>query len=74
MSEQQSGVGAVLLMKCFLHRSGFPKQTAAQLVLKAISSHFVSSSSSSLKNIYFVLFDSESIGVYLQEMAKLDAK
>lgn len=56
------------------HRNGFPKQMAAQLILKAISNHFVSSTSSSLKNIYFVLFDSESIGIYLQEMAKLDAK
>lgn len=56
------------------HRNGFPKQTAAQLILKAISNHFVSCTSSSLKNIYFVLFDSESIGIYLQEMAKLDAK
>ncbi|XP_068597602.1 core histone macro-H2A.2 isoform X1 [Brachionichthys hirsutus] len=55
-------------------RNGFPKQTAAQLILKAISNHFVSGTSSSLKNIYFVLFDSESIGIYLQEMAKLDAK
>lgn len=55
-------------------RNRFPKQTAAQLILKAISNHFVSSTSSSLKNIYFVLFDSESIGIYLQEMAKLDAK
>ncbi|KAG7253202.1 hypothetical protein CRUP_029118, partial [Coryphaenoides rupestris] len=54
-------------------RNGFPKQTAAQLILRAISNHFVSSNSSSLKNIYFVLFDSESIGIYLQEMAKLDA-
>lgn len=55
-------------------RNGFPKQMAAQLTLKAISNHFVSSTNSSLKNIYFVLFDSESIGIYLQEMAKLDAK
>ncbi|XP_062374884.1 core histone macro-H2A.2 [Sardina pilchardus] len=55
-------------------RNGFPKQTAAQLILKAISSHFVSTTTSSLKNIYFVLFDSETIGVYLQELAKLDAK
>nr|XP_057934357.1 core histone macro-H2A.2 [Doryrhamphus excisus] len=55
-------------------RNGFPKPTAAQLILKAISNHFVSSSSSSVKNIYCVVFDSESIGVYLQEMAKLDAK
>lgn len=55
-------------------RNGFPKQTAAQLILKAISNHFVSATTSSLKNIYFVLFDSESIGIYLQEMAKMDAK
>ncbi|KAK7901671.1 hypothetical protein WMY93_018440 [Mugilogobius chulae] len=55
-------------------RNGFPKQTAAQLVLKSISSHLISSNSSSLKNIYFILFDAESIGVYLQEMAKLDGK
>ncbi|XP_064173909.1 core histone macro-H2A.2 [Anguilla rostrata] len=55
-------------------RNGFPKQTAAQLILKAISNHFVSETSSSLKNIYFVLFDSESIGIYLQEMAKMEGK
>lgn len=55
-------------------RNGFPKQTAAQLILKAISNHFVSATTSSLKNIYFVLFDSESIGIYLQEMAKMDGK
>lgn len=29
--------------------------------------------SSSIKTVYFVLFDSESIGIYVQEMAKLDA-
>ncbi|XP_014343942.1 core histone macro-H2A.2 [Latimeria chalumnae] len=55
-------------------RNGFPKQTAAQLILKAVSGYFVSSTSSSLKNIYFLLFDSESIGTYVKEMAKLDAK
>ncbi|XP_036429978.1 core histone macro-H2A.2 [Colossoma macropomum] len=55
-------------------RNGFPKQTAAQVILKAISNHFVSATTSSLKNIYFVLFDSETIGIYLQEMAKMDSK
>ncbi|KAF2975610.1 hypothetical protein EK904_008440 [Melospiza melodia maxima] len=55
-------------------RNCFPKQTAAQVTLRAISSHFDGSSSSSLKNIYFLLFDSESIGIYVQEMAKLDTK
>lgn len=56
------------------HRNCFPKQTAAQVTLKAISAHFDDSSASSLKNVYFLLFDSESIGIYVQEMAKLDAK
>ncbi|XP_069466810.1 core histone macro-H2A.2 [Ambystoma mexicanum] len=55
-------------------RNGFPKQTAAQVILRAIASHFVGSSSSTLKNIYFLLYDSESIGIYVQEMAKLDVK
>ncbi|XP_019791716.1 core histone macro-H2A.2 isoform X2 [Orcinus orca] len=55
-------------------RNCFPKQTAAQVTLKAISAHFDDSSASSLKNVYFLLFDSESIGIYVQEMAKLDAK
>ncbi|XP_051959682.1 core histone macro-H2A.1 [Xyrauchen texanus] len=54
-------------------RNGFPKQTAAQLILKAISSYFVTTMSSSIKTVYFVLFDSESIGIYVHEMAKLDA-
>nr|2XD7_A Chain A, CORE HISTONE MACRO-H2A.2 [Homo sapiens]2XD7_B Chain B, CORE HISTONE MACRO-H2A.2 [Homo sapiens]2XD7_C Chain C, CORE HISTONE MACRO-H2A.2 [Homo sapiens]2XD7_D Chain D, CORE HISTONE MACRO-H2A.2 [Homo sapiens] len=52
-------------------RNCFPKQTAAQVTLKAISAHFDDSSASSLKNVYFLLFDSESIGIYVQEMAKL---
>ncbi len=64
-------------MLCFavflFYRNGFPKQTAAQLILKAISSYFVTTMSSSIKTVYFVLFDSESIGIYVQEMAKLDA-
>uniref|UniRef100_A0A3B3ZY06 Macro domain-containing protein n=1 Tax=Periophthalmus magnuspinnatus TaxID=409849 RepID=A0A3B3ZY06_9GOBI len=55
-------------------RNGFPKQTAAQLVLRSISSHLVSSSSSSLRNIYLILCDPESIGVCLQEMAKVEGK
>ncbi|XP_067828502.1 core histone macro-H2A.2 isoform X2 [Heptranchias perlo] len=55
-------------------RNCFPKHVAAQLILKAISNYFVNTTSSSLKNIFFVLFDSESIGIYVQEMAKLDTK
>lgn len=53
-------------------RNGFPKQTAAQLILKSISTYFVATMSSTIKTVYFVLFDSESIGIYVQEMAKLE--
>ena len=42
-----------------------------------LSSSLASSSrptmSSSINTVYFVLFYSESIGIYVQEMAKLDA-
>ncbi|XP_032868463.1 core histone macro-H2A.2-like isoform X2 [Amblyraja radiata] len=53
-------------------RNCFPKHIAAQLILKAIANYFDNAISSSLKNIFFILFDSESIGIYVQEMAKLD--
>ncbi|XP_046982408.1 core histone macro-H2A.1-like [Schistocerca americana] len=54
-------------------RAGFPKQLAAQTILKAISNYFVNVMSSSLKQIYFVLLDMESIGIYAAELAKLDS-
>lgn len=54
-------------------RAGFPKQHAAQIILKAISNYFVNVMSSSLKQIYFVLYDMESIGIYTSELAKLDS-
>eukprot|EP00112_Aurelia_sp_Birch-Aquarium-sp1_P021980 Seg6049.2 transcript_id=Seg6049.2/GoldUCD/mRNA.D3Y31 product="Core histone macro-H2A.1" protein_id=Seg6049.2/GoldUCD/D3Y31 len=52
--------------------NNFPKQTAAQTILKAISNYFVTVMSSSLKQIYFVLFDMDSIGVYTVELSKLE--
>ncbi|XP_068706463.1 core histone macro-H2A.1-like isoform X1 [Montipora foliosa] len=53
--------------------NNFPKQTAAQTILKAISNYFVSVMASSLKQIYFVLSDAESIGCYTLELARLDS-
>nr|CAD7586800.1 unnamed protein product [Timema genevievae] len=53
-------------------RAGFPKLQACQTMLKAISNYFVNVMSSSLKQIYFVLFDMESIGIYTAELAQLD--
>lgn len=50
----------------------FPKQVAAQTILKSISNYFVTVMSSPIKQIYFVLYDMESIGVYTTELARLD--
>lgn len=52
--------------------NNFPKQTAAQAILKSIKEYFTASVSSQLTQIYFVLFDMESIGIYTSELAKLD--
>ncbi|MPC28026.1 Core histone macro-H2A.1 [Portunus trituberculatus] len=54
-------------------KAGFPKQQAAQTIIKSICNYFVNVMSSSLKQIYFVLYDMESIGAYTAELAKLDS-
>uniref|UniRef100_A0A6A7FZU6 Core histone macro-H2A.1-like n=1 Tax=Hirondellea gigas TaxID=1518452 RepID=A0A6A7FZU6_9CRUS len=54
-------------------KAGFPKQAAAQTIIRSIHQYFVSAMSSSIKQVYFVLYDMESIGIYTSEIAKLDA-
>ncbi|XP_025083826.1 core histone macro-H2A.1-like isoform X1 [Pomacea canaliculata] len=54
-------------------RGGFPKQTAAQIILQSIRNYFSSTASSSLKQIYFVLYDTESVNVYTSELGRLDS-
>ena len=63
----------IVILNVFIFSAGFPKQTAAQTILRAISSYFKSVTTSSLKQIYFVLYDMESIGVYTSELAKLES-
>ncbi|KAL4239340.1 Core histone macro-H2A.1 [Mactra antiquata] len=53
--------------------AGFPKQTAAQIILRAISNYFSSSMASSIKQVYFVLYDVESVSVYTTELQRLDS-
>lgn len=57
----------------FTFSAGFPKQTAAQIILRAISNYFASSMASSIKQVYFVLFDVESVTVYTTELQRLDS-
>ncbi|CAG0898371.1 unnamed protein product [Cyprideis torosa] len=52
--------------------NGFPKETAASNILNEMALYFdAKGGSSSVRQVYFVLFDQESITVYLHEIAKL---
>ncbi|KAL8592666.1 hypothetical protein ACOMHN_037606 [Nucella lapillus] len=53
--------------------AGFPKQTAAQIILQSIRNYFNATASSSLKQIFFVLFDTESVNIYTSELGRLDS-
>ncbi|XP_022111903.1 core histone macro-H2A.1-like [Acanthaster planci] len=52
--------------------NGFPKQTAAETILQTISKYFVTVMSSSLKQVFFVLYDQDSIDVYTRELSRLE--
>lgn len=51
--------------------NSFPKQTAAQTILQTIRDYFNTAVSSQLQQVYFVLYDMESIGIYTSELARL---
>ena len=52
--------------------NNFPKQTSAQTILRCIRDYYSTATGCSVKQIYFVLFDMESIGIYTSELARLD--
>ena len=53
--------------------NSYPKQTAAQTILRCIKNYYTASvRSSSVKQVFFVLYDMESIGIYTSELARLD--
>jgi histone H2A len=51
--------------------NNFPKQLAAQTILRSIRDYYAKLSGS-VKQIYFVLYDTESINIYTTEMTRLD--
>lgn len=53
-------------------QNNFPKQTSAQTILRCIRDYYGSAGVSSVKSVYFVLYDMESIGIYTSELARLD--
>lgn len=54
-------------------RGGFPKQLAAQTILRAIAAYFKDNTATNLNQLFFVLYDQQSIGVYISELGKLEA-
>ena len=51
--------------------AGFPKQTAAQTILAALSKFFRQTATTSLKQVFFVLYDPESVNVYTTELQRM---
>ncbi|XP_003389250.1 PREDICTED: core histone macro-H2A.1-like [Amphimedon queenslandica] len=51
--------------------NSFPKQTSAQSILRTIKDYYTGTSGS-VKQVFFVLYDMESIGIYTSELARLE--
>ncbi|XP_023212717.1 core histone macro-H2A.1-like [Centruroides sculpturatus] len=51
--------------------AGFPKREAAQIILQTVADYFAAVMSSSIKQIYFVLYDKVSIDAYTNEISKI---
>lgn len=51
--------------------AGFPKQTAAQTILAALSKYFRTTATTNLQQVIFVLYDPESVNVYTTELQRM---
>lgn len=65
-------LGALVWSACRYIRRGFPKQEAAATILRTIKLYLDATPQSTLKEVHFVLFDPESVRVYVTELGKLD--
>lgn len=58
--------------RCFsFFSAGFPKQTAAQTILAALSKYFRQNATTNLQQVFFVLYDPESVTVYTTELQRM---
>ncbi|XP_076459668.1 core histone macro-H2A.1-like [Babylonia areolata] len=70
---EEKNLKTVALPSISSGNAGFPKQTAAQIILQSIRNYFNTTASSSLKQIFFVLYDTESVNIYTSELGRLDS-
>ncbi|XP_064398914.1 core histone macro-H2A.1-like [Halichondria panicea] len=69
---ENKGLSSIAFPSIASGSNNFPKQTAAQTILRTIKDYFTGAVSSQITQVYFVLYDMESIGVYTLELSKLD--
>ena len=69
--EERSRTGVCARGLC-LCRRGFPKQEAAATILRTMKLYLDATPQSTLKEVHFVLFDPESVRVYVTELGRLD--
>ncbi|CAF1042266.1 unnamed protein product [Rotaria sp. Silwood1] len=67
----QQGLTSVALPSISSGHNGFPKQTAAQTILAALSKYFRQTTTTNLQQVFFVLYDAESVNVYTTELQRM---
>ncbi|CAF0967751.1 unnamed protein product [Adineta steineri] len=67
----EQGLKSVALPSISSGHAGFPKQTAAQTILSALSKYFRQTATTNLEQVFFVLYDAESVTVYTTELQRM---
>ncbi|CAF0732393.1 unnamed protein product [Adineta ricciae] len=68
----QQGLKSVAVPSISSGHAGFPKQTAAQTILAALSKYFRQTATTNLEQVFFVLYDAESVNVYTTELQQTE--
>lgn len=71
---EESKLASVAFPSIASGSNSFPKQTAAQTILRCIKRYYSGSltNASSVKQVFFVLYDLESVNIYTSELDRLD--
>ncbi|CAF4320792.1 unnamed protein product [Rotaria socialis] len=67
----EQGLTSVAIPSVSSGNAGFPKQTAAQTILAGLSKYFRQTATTKLQQVFFVLYDAESVNVYTTELQQL---
>ncbi|CAM2724991.1 unnamed protein product [Rotaria socialis] len=67
----EQGLTSVAIPSVSSGNAGFPKQTAAQTILAGLSKYFRQTATTKLQQVFFVLYDAESVNVYTTELQRM---